>query len=497
MNLQRLLQITSRRVVRVGLHLAGLLLAVLATIVIGFAVQARLRLPDLQPWHRIVLAEEFHAGAATASTTFADYLAREERLFAELQARVLQAPGAADRGPANRYDPASVPGQLAASEHGNRSYEQVPAEVRGAVLLVHGLSDSPYSMHALADWYFARGFYVLSLRLPGHGTLPSGLLDVRWQDWYEAVRLAAVHVRARAGGKPFHACGYSTGAAVLTLLAARSSTDDSLPRPDRLVLLSAAIGVSKFAALANVASALAFVPYFEKADWLDVLPEFDPYKYNSFTVNAGNQIHRLTQELRAEFARAAAAGRLAHMPKILACQSVIDATVNAADVVHELLQPLPAGGHELIVFDVNRSESWSSLIAPGPREAMQRIREAPELPFRLTLVGNESAGSQQVAAYTREAGSRETKVEALALAWPRGVFSVGHVALPFAIDDPIYGLLPRAVERLPWPLGATVPRGEAGVTLVPFGDLARLRCNPFLAVILDRVGAAVDADLRH
>jgi alpha-beta hydrolase superfamily lysophospholipase len=495
MGIQRLLRLTTRRAVRTALHLAGLALAVLATIILVFAVQARLRLQDLQPWHRIVLAEEFRAGASGAPRTFAEYQAREERVFAELRRRVLDAPDAAERGTVSRYNPASVPGQLALGDRGNRSHELVPAVEKGAVLLVHGLSDSPYSMHALAEWYSARGFYVLSLRLPGHGTLPSGLLDVRWQDWYGAVELAAAHVAARAGPRPFHACGYSTGAPLLALLAARSLADRSLPRPGRLVMLSAAIGVSKFAVLASIASGLAFVPYFEKANWLDVLPEYDPFKYNSFTVNAGNQIYRLTKELRAELDRAEAAGRLGDMPKVLAFQSVVDASVSAADVVREFLLRLPDSGHELIAFDVNRSESWASLVAPGPREAFERIRNAPVLPFRLSLVTNATPGAAAVAAFTRESGSRETKPEALGLAWPATVFSLSHVALPFPMDDPVYGLAPRQVESLPWPLGKLVPRGEAGVTSLPFGAMGRLRCNPFFDVILTRLGAVVDADL--
>jgi hypothetical protein len=42
-----------------------------------------------------------------------------------------------------------------------------------------------------------------------------------------------------------------------------------------------------------------------------------------------------------------------------------------------------------------------------------------------------------------------------------------------------------------------VPRGEEGVTSLPFGAMARLRCNPFFAVIRTRLAAVVDADLRR
>jgi esterase/lipase len=42
-------------------------------------------------------------------------------------------------------------------------------------------------MRALADTLYAQGYYVLALRLPGHGTVPAGLADVNWRDWYAAV----------------------------------------------------------------------------------------------------------------------------------------------------------------------------------------------------------------------------------------------------------------------------------------------------------------------
>ena len=493
----RLLKVAAKSTVRAALYVAGLAAAVLVTIVIVFAVQARVRLPDLQPWHRIELAGEFRAGRAETPRTFAEYLALEDRLFEEVRARVIDDPAVASSDAVSRYNPNSIPAQLAFGERYNRSYELIPRQVRGAVLLVHGLTDSPYSMRSLADLFFARGFYVLVLRLPGHGTVPAGLLKVRWEDWYAAVELAARHAAQHAGGKPFYAGGYSTGAPLLALLAVRGLEDAMLPRPQRLFFISAAIGVSKFAALTNIASALSFLPYFEKAKWLDVLPEYDPYKYNSFPVNAATQIYRLTGELQRALSAARERGRLGAMPHVLAFQSVIDATVTAADVVHEFFMLLPGPGHELVAFDVNRSNGWINLVAPGPREAFERIRSAPALPFALAVVANRSPGSRQVAVYARGAGSTEMRVEPVPLEWPRDVTSLGHVALPFPADDPVYGLEPGPVGPHGWPIGSLDVRGEPGAIRLPLGMFARLRCNPFFEVVRSKIGAAIDADLAH
>jgi alpha-beta hydrolase superfamily lysophospholipase len=483
--------VLARRAARWLLSLAALCAVVLATVVLAFAIQSRSH-PDLRPWHRVVLAHEYRADAAGAPASFEQYRALEAQLFDELRHRILDDPAAADTQLLGRYNPESLPAHLALDTVYNRSFELVPESPRGAVLLVHGLSDSPYSMRALAETLYAQGFYVLALRMPGHGTIPSGLLGVRWRDWYGAVVLAARSAAARVGpGKPLLAGGHSTGAALVTLYSVRSLSDPSLPRPERLFLVSPAIGITPWAALTNVAAGLSFLPCFEKSKWIDVRPEYDPYKYNSFPVNAASQIHDLTRVLSRELLAAEKAGRLDGMPKVCVFQSVVDSTVTAQEVVRGLLGHLPPRGHELVAFDVNRRDALQGLLAPGPLAEVDRLRREPSLPFRLTIVGNRPDGTARIAAYTREAGTRETKEHDLPLEWPRGVFSVGHVALPFPPDDPVYGLEPPAGGALGFNLGAVPARGEEGALMVPLGTFARLRSNPFFEVIRAKVVESV------
>jgi len=54
------------------------------------------------------------------------------------------------------------------------------------------------------------------------------------------------------------------------------------------------IGITRFARFAGLAGLPAIFPVFAKAAWLAVLPEFNPFKYNSFPVNGGRQSFRLT-----------------------------------------------------------------------------------------------------------------------------------------------------------------------------------------------------------
>ena len=470
--------------------------AVLGLIVVGFAVQARYLLPDLHAWHTIELSSEFKSGVAGTPKSFEEYRRLEDRLFAELRTRILEDPKSADSFVLGRYNPGSVPEKLALETVYNHSYELAPPDPKGSVLLVHGLSDSPYVMHHLAQLFFDQGYYVLVLRMPGHGTIPSGLLHVTWQDWYDAVVLAARHAAKQAGeGKPFLAGGFSTGGALLTLYCVRALEDESLPKPQRVVLLSPAIGITKLAVLTNIVSDLSFIPWFEKSQWTDVLPEYDPYKYNSFPVNAANQIYKLTRELRRSLLAAKERGKLEGMPPFVVFQSLVDATVETPEVVKGLLLDLPAKGSELIVFDVNRQDALEGLLTPRPHEQLQRLRSTPALPFRLVVISNSGRNSDSVAAFTREPGEAEESVQDLGLTWPRGVVSLGHVALPFPMDDPIYGMTPKVDPAQPaFRLGAFDARGESGALVVPLGAFARLRCNPFFDVIRSTLQATLAGD---
>jgi hypothetical protein len=72
------------------------------------------------------------------------------------------------------------------------------------------------------------------------------------------------------------------------------------------------------------------------------------------------------------------------------------------------------------------------------------------------------------------------------------VFSLGHVALPFPPDDPLYGYAAAPAERHVQ-LGSIEIRGETGVLAVPMWVLTRQRSNPFHAYLIERLDGFVDA----
>jgi hypothetical protein len=71
------------------------------------------------------------------------------------------------------------------------------------------------------------------------------------------------------------------------------------------------------------------------------------------------------------------------------------------------------------------------------------------------------------------------------LAWPPGVFSLSHVALPFPPDDPLYGPDPPD-DSDTIRLGDIAVRGERDLLKLPGDWLLRMRYNPFYEVLETR-----------
>jgi alpha-beta hydrolase superfamily lysophospholipase len=115
--------------------------------------------------------------------------------------------------------------------------------------------------------------------------------------------------------------------------------------PASLVLVSPAIGIHSAAAAAAWKRRLAVLPGLGNLAWLNIEPEFDPYKYNSFTTNAGEQVHRLTRSVSGRIASLARSQRPGALPPILVFKSNADSTVSTDAVVTRLLgllDPQPA-----------------------------------------------------------------------------------------------------------------------------------------------------------
>jgi len=323
--------------------------------------------------------------------------------------------------------------------------------------------------------------------MPGHGTAPSGLTSVSWRDMAAATKLGVAHLAGKVVEKPIHIIGYSTGAPLALNYTLDALQDGDLPMPASLLLISPAISLHPTAALAKWKRRLSALPGMGAMAWLQVLPEFDPYKYNSFATNAAEQVHGLTSAVRRRMAAQLRSDPTAQFPPTLVFKSTVDATVSTNAVVDNLLTLLGPERHELVLFDVNRSAVKSILMVADPGPLTDRVMADGDLPFAVTLVANEKPQSTRVAARYKAPFSTDiSRVEPLDLAWPRGVISLSHVALPFPPEDPLYGQRPPDNEDVLF-LGEMAIQGERGLLKLPDSWLLRLRYNPFYDYLERRV----------
>jgi alpha-beta hydrolase superfamily lysophospholipase len=470
---------------------AVVLLVVVAGTILALRAWDSQRGPALEPWHTYV-PDDLHA-AEIDKSDWSSYLRREEAIFRDVRREVVDKVDQATGGPVNRYYAASpiYPGHF--KQDFNRSYILEPdGPPAGAVVLLHGLTDSPYSLRHIARRYRDSGFVAIAIRLPGHGTVPAALTDAEWEDWDAATRLAVREARRRIGSsKPLHIVGFSNGGALAMKYAIDALEDARLAQPDKLILISPMIGITSFARFAGLAALPALLPAFAKAAWLGILPEFNPFKYNSFPVNGARQSHRLTVALQDRIARASREGRMAHLPPILTFQSVVDFTVSTPAVISGLYAHLPANGSELVLFDLNRAAAVSPLLRNAAESVLSRILPAPPRRYRTVIITNAAPNRYDVVERVTEAGAVDEHVQPLDLAFPPGIFSLSHVALPFPMSDSLYGMEPGHDEDFGIHLGALAPRGERGVLIVNLDALLRVSSNPFFPYVLHRIDQTI------
>ncbi len=468
---------------------------IVATIIIGGAVDARYRLPDLQPWHRYAPTSEVRAADIDDRFTIADYFKREERMFDEVRTHVEDVLPPAAAYTANRYIRASQSSPSRLDRNYNRSYEVVPETIRGGALLVHGLTDSPYSMRAIAEQLRADGYYSLALRMPGHGTVPAGLVSSGAADWQAAVRLGVRHVRSRIGaGLPLVLVGYSNGGALVTRYTLDTLEDASLPRPDRLVLVSPMIGVNPMARLARVISALGPIPYFEKARWLDVIPEYNPFKYNSFPANAGQQTFVITHDLQQ---RLGASRRRGAARPVSAGADVPVARGRDRQHAGHRGQPLRSSAEE-------RQRARALRLQP-PR-ATRSVHPARRLlahPAAVRGTGTElprhgrherAEGHARSPGSQRRAGLNDTSRRIASGSNGRTTRSRCRTLRCRSRQMTLYTAASAAESPTgPVALGLLSPRGERSVLTVPVEVLMRVSSNPFFPYLAQRLSAWVNA----
>jgi alpha-beta hydrolase superfamily lysophospholipase len=475
------------RLLCVGRWVLTVVTVLFLTLYFGWAFDSRGML-QLGPEHRITFEQEFRANLEDV-TEWADYLEIEKKLASELNGKITS-----DSRPdslVDRYSAGSLsyPGHF--PSNWNNSYEMSVPSPRGVAVLLHGVTDSPYSMLATAQTLAGAGYNVVVPRMPGHGFAVGGLLQARWEDWTAAVRIAIRHATNIPGGdQSLLIAGYSNGGLLAIDYALACDELEDMPCPDGLVLMSPAIAISKAAVVTNLHPAISWLPYFEQFEWLSILPEIDPFKFTSFPKRAAWEIFRVSRQTHEQLATPE---EVAKLPPILTFQSVVDNTVSARAIVELLYDKLPANGSEIVVYDVNRHSTSLHLMRNRPADIVDYFQSIAPLDFGITVLRNRDQSSNNIDAVALSAHDTDISVHQTEFAWPRDVFSLSHIAIPFRTDDLVYGdgtaLNGKARELS---LGTLAPRGEAGVLLLTSNYFLRARHNPFYAFQARKLSAWID-----
>jgi esterase/lipase len=194
-------------------------------------------------------------------------------------------------------------------------------------------------MRHLASFFQENCFRVMAVLLPGHGSQPGDLLDIQWQEWAKAEAFGTDALAAEVD--ELYLAGFSTGGA----LSVYQSQQD--PRVRGLFLFSPALKITPLAALANLHKIYSWT--LPAAKWLNINPDQDIFKYESFPKNAAAQIYDLTQ---------AVTRRLQEHPvsiPVFAAASEDDTTVNTAATL-EFMARSQNPASRLVLYGTNISD---------------------------------------------------------------------------------------------------------------------------------------------
>jgi esterase/lipase len=199
-------------------------------------------------------------------------------------------------------------------------------DTRNAIVLVHGLTDSPYFLGEIGEYFCSEmGFDVYLPLLCAHGLKePEDMKDASAAQWQEDVAFAVKAAHESGGNVSIG--GFSTGGTLAVNLAI------SQPRliNGGVFLFSAALGLSN--ASGNLKEKLLRTPlavFFDHLDNTDLAndsPSGNPYRYSRMDIGGAAELSRLIDEY----------DRLAHdsvvLQPLFAAHSEADTTASIEDV---------------------------------------------------------------------------------------------------------------------------------------------------------------------
>ncbi len=248
----------------------------------------------------------------------------------------------------------NAPFSLAASRATLAAYPNRP---KRGIVLTHGLTDSPYFMRALGDFFAEQGFVVMAILLPGHGTQPGDLLSVQRDEWAQTLACAVASLAIEVD--EIYLGGLSTGAT----LSIQHSLQDARIRG--LFLFSPALKITPRAALAKFHRLTSWL--LARSAWVAIQADRDPYKYESLTKNAVAQTYALTQSVQRQLRQ-----QPLSVP-IFTALSNDDATVNSAAILDWLAHTPHPNNHTVLYATHDLKLAQKNIECVLMRDEAQRI----------------------------------------------------------------------------------------------------------------------------
>jgi alpha-beta hydrolase superfamily lysophospholipase len=178
--------------------------------------------------HQVKLESEFRSGD---ELIWREYRENEEEIEEELVSKL----SGHEFRQLNRHAPDSMNKANNHCRNYNRSFSLKPRSSQGSAVLIHGLTDSPYSMRSTAAILEMQGLTTYVPRLPGHGFAGGALRHPNWQDWMAVLTIAMEEAdAARVAGQPLILGGYSNGGILSLKYALECQRDDDLVCPDAI-----------------------------------------------------------------------------------------------------------------------------------------------------------------------------------------------------------------------------------------------------------------------
>jgi esterase/lipase len=254
-------------------------------------------------------------------------------------------------------------------KHGDRD--------RNAIVLVHGLTDSPYFMRDIGEFFCSEmGFDVYIPLLQAHGLKdPQGMKNTSTEAWKADVRFAVKEAK-KSGGK-VSIGGLSTGGT----LSVEIALNDDNAIDGGIFLFSAALGLATD--LGNLSEIFlrtplaTFFDHLDKSNLTNDSPSGNPYRYSKMDIGGAIELSRLIREIDDLTKQESITQPL------FAAHSEADTTADI-DVIEHLVEKSPKAE----IFRINKSFAvpHASIVLNHPVFSKNSSPLEPSNPFFLEMM---------------------------------------------------------------------------------------------------------------